>query len=126
MLHGGRACPCNDSSVGTFDTHTDFYELQALKGEHGLEAIGLWQSCGARTSRNGRTGFVPDDVVKEMRGTEEAIACLVGAGVWERRAEGYAMLCGPTTDPDDPLPLWRYGDEDLGGRLFAMDDTPNN
>jgi hypothetical protein len=51
---------------------------------------------------------------------------LIQAGLWERADGGFKMLQGPHNDPDLPLPLWRYSDDDLGGRLFAVDDSPNN
>lgn len=27
--------------------------------------------------------------------------------------------------PDQPISLWRWGDDDLEGRCFTIDDTPN-
>ncbi|SUF08976.1 Uncharacterised protein [Rhodococcus gordoniae] len=35
------------------------------------------------------------------------------------------MLQGPSNDPDQPLPVWRCGDDDLDGHPVAVYDTPN-
>ena len=51
---------------------------------------------------------------------------LVEAGLWQGVDDGYRMLLGPSHDPDDGLTLWRYSDDDLGARLWTIDDTPNN
>lgn len=113
--------------MGTFDVHSDLHELDGLRGPDGLAAVGIFTLAGAWTGSHGRTGFVPNDVVKEIAGNDtESVEVLVNAGLWEKTAEGYRMLRGPHTDPDLPMPLWRYSDVDLGGRLFQIDDTPNN
>lgn len=113
--------------MGTFDVHSDIHELDSLRGPDGLAAVGLFMLAGAWTGSHDRTGLVPDDVVKEIAGNDtESINHLVDAGLWERRREGYQMLRGPHSDPNLPMPLWRYGDTELGGRLFQIDDTPNN
>ena len=112
--------------MGTFDFHTDVYELPGMKGPDGLGAFGLWSRCGAWTSRHGRTGLVPHHVVAQMAGRDRGLVqVLVGAGLWRPEEGGYRMLRGPSDNPDQPLPLWRYGDGDLGEQLLAMDDAPN-
>lgn len=112
--------------MGTFDFHTDVYELPGMKGPDGLAAFGLWSRCGAWTSRHGRTGLVPHHVVAQMAGRDRGLVqVLVGAGLWRRQESGYRMLRGPSNDPDQPMPLWRYGDSDLGRRLLVMDDAPD-
>lgn len=112
--------------MGTFDWHSDVGELPHVGGPDGLAAFGMWVRCGTRTSANGRTGIVPDHIAADFsRGQSDLIEQLIAAGLWERTDGGYRMLRGPSTDADQPMPLWRYGDEDLGGRLFAIDDTPN-
>ncbi|WP_144440176.1 hypothetical protein [Rhodococcus erythropolis] len=112
--------------MGTFDSHSDVHEIPSLRGPQGLAAVGLWQLCGTWSSANGRTGFVPDEVVERYAvNQDEVVQQLVEAGLWEHMEGGYKMLRGPSDDPDIPLPLWRYSDHDLGGRMFAVDDTPN-
>lgn len=112
--------------MGTFDVHTDISELPLMASPESNEARGLYLRCGAWTGSHGRLGVVPFSVVKELsNGRQEPVDLLVGAGLWERAEEGYRMLRGPSDDPDDGLPLWRYTDDDLGGRLFAWDRTPN-
>ena len=113
-------------TVGTFDWHSDVNELPEISGPAGLAAFGLWIQCGGLwSSRNGRTGFVPTDVVDELAGNdEESVQRLVRAGLWEPTSTGMRMLRGPSADPDLPLPLWRYGDGP-SNRLFEIDDTPN-
>lgn len=111
--------------VGTFDWHSDVNDLSGIAGPDGLAAFGLWISCGAWTSRSGRTGFIPTEVVDELAGSDQdSIDRLVKAGLWQPTPAGYAMLRGPSSDPDLPLPLWRYGDGPAH-RLFEVDDTPN-
>lgn len=113
--------------MGTFDIHSDVIDLPELQGPEGLEAHGLWHRCGTWTAANGRTGLVPGDIARKFScGNVAAIDRLIQAGLWEASDDGYRMLRGPSSDPDQPLPLWRYSDDDLGGRLFAFDDTPNN
>jgi len=113
--------------MGTFDCHSDVTELEGMRGPGGLTAHGLYLRTGAWTGSHGRTGVVPDDVAQEMSGgDQDAIDRLIRAGLWEKCDSGYRMLRGPHSDPDLPLPLWRYSDDDLGGRPFAMDTTPNN
>lgn len=112
--------------MGTFDWHSDVAELPHVGGPEGLAAFGMWVRCGTWTSANGRTGIVPDHIAADFsQGQSDLIEQLIAAGLWERTDCGYLMLRGPSTDPDQPMPLWRYGDEDLGGRLFAIDDAPN-
>lgn len=98
--------------------------LPELEGREGLEAIGLGWRCGIWTSANGRTGFVPSAVVEEREGSEDAIQRLIAAGLWEPADGGYPMLRGPSSDPDLPLPLWRYGDGSTQ-HLLELDDAPN-
>jgi hypothetical protein len=113
--------------MGTFDWHSDITELDGMRGPGGLAAHGLYVLTGAWTGSHGRTGIVPDEIAEEMsRGDEDAITRLIRAGLWERCEGGYRMLRGPSADPDLPMPLWRYSDDDLGRRLFALDPTPNN
>jgi len=51
-----------------------------------------------------------------MAGRDRGLAqVLMDAGLWRRQESGYRMLRGPSRDPDQPMPLWRYGDSDLGG-----------
>jgi len=116
---------CRLTVVGTFDWHSDVNDLPGVAGPGGLAAFGLWISCGAWTSRNGRTGFIPTEVVDELAGSDQdSIDRLVQAGLWQPAPAGYTMLRGPSSDPDLPLPLWRYGDGPAH-RLFEVDDTPN-
>lgn len=113
-------------AMATFDSHSDVTELPILQGPGGLAALGLWMRCGSWTASHGQTGVVPHAVAEEMSsGDQGAVQLLVDAGLWERLPEGYRMLRGPSSDPDLPLPLWRYSDDDLGGRLFSLDQTPN-
>lgn len=116
--------------MGTFDIHSDLHDLPELQGPEALAAVGLFTLAGTWTSANGQTGFVPDAALVEIYGNpntlQEDIDRLITAGLWQREKGGYRMLLGPHSDPNLPLPLWRYGDGDLGGRLFAVDDTPNN
>jgi hypothetical protein len=115
--------------VGTFDWHSDVESLGLFEHEDGLAAFGLWVRAGSWTGSHGRTGFVSDGLLREMGGASDSMAgpvgLLVEVGLWERKDRGYLMLRGPHADPDDPLPLWRYSDTDLGGRLFGFDDAPN-
>lgn len=100
------------------------HELEGLRGVEGLAATGLFMRAGAWTGSHGRTGIVPNDVVMEMSGSDkESVERLVQVGLWEKTEEGYKMLRGPHSDPSLPMPLWRYSDTDLGGRLFQIDDT---
>lgn len=56
----------------------------------------------------------------------ESVERFLRVGLWEESAGGYRMLCGPHSDPDLPMPSWRYSDDDLDeGYLFAPDDTPD-
>lgn len=113
--------------MGTFDFHSDIHEIDGLRGPEGLAAVGLFMSTGAWTGSHGRTGIVPRDfAVETAGGDQDSIDRLIRAGLWEEIPEGYRMLRGPHSDPDLPMPLWRYTDDDLGDRIFAMDDTPNN
>lgn len=116
--------------MGTFDIHADVAELEPLRAPEGLTALGLFSSMGSWTSAHGRTGYVPDSALIETYGSTDAlidaIDRLISAGLWKREGEGYRMLRGPHSDPDMPLPLWRYSDDDLAGQLFASDKTPNN
>ena len=114
------------SCMGTFDLHSDVGELDGMQGAEALASLGLFLRSGAWTGSHGRTGFVPDHIVQEFGGDADSIGRLVEVGLWERGDGGYRMLRGPHSDPDQPLPLWRYSDDDLGGRLFAIDDTPND
>lgn len=112
--------------MGTFDWHSDVNDLPVWGGPDGLVAFGLWVRSGCWTSANGRTGVVPNDVASALSGGDDAaIAVLVDAGLWEPTREGYRMLRGPSSGPDQPLPIWRYSDGDTGGRLFARDDAPD-
>lgn len=112
--------------MGTFDIHSDIFELPELEGPDGLAARGLWYRCSMWTATNGQTGVVPQSIAHELYGGDDAtIERLIRAGLWEATNDGYRMLRGPSSDPDQPLPLWRYRDDDLGGRPFARDDTPN-
>lgn len=98
-----------------------------MRGPDGLAALGLFVLTGSWTGSHGRTGVVPHDVVQEMSsGDQDAVNRLLRAGLWERCDDGFRLLRGPHSDPDLPLPLWRYTDDDLGERLFARDDAPNN
>lgn len=111
--------------MGTFDTHTDIHDLPELQGAAGLAPLGLFLRCGSWTSAHGQTGVVPRAIAEDFAtGNEGSIDVLVQAGLWEPIPEGYRMLRGPHADPDQPMPLWRYGDGDIPG-LFAIDDTPN-
>lgn len=111
--------------MGTFDIHSDIHDLPGIAGPDGLAAYGLWARCGTWSSRNGRTGIVPKNIVEEFASDDqESIERLVSAGLWEPIPEGYRMLQGSNADPDLLLPLWRYGDDD-GRFLFEIDDTPN-
>ncbi|PZF86046.1 hypothetical protein [Jiangella anatolica] len=116
--------------MGTFDWHSDIDSTGLFEHEDGLAAFGLWIRAGTWTGGHGRTGFVGDAQLRELFGASDEIAgevrLLVEVGLWEREEGGYRMLRGPHTDPDQPLPLWRYSDTDLDGRLFGVDDTPNN
>ena len=112
--------------MGTFDVHSDINELPLMSSPHANEAVGLYVMCGSWTGSHGRSGVVPVTIVQELsRGRREPVDLLVGSGLWEPIADGYRMLRGPSGDPDADLPLWRYSDDDLGGRLFARDNTPN-
>lgn len=112
--------------MGTFDVHSDINELPFMRSPDSNEAMGLYLRCGSWTGSHGRLGVVPLAIAQEFsNGRQEAIELLVVAGLWERVEEGYRMLRGPSDEPDDGLPLWRYSDDDLGGRLFAVDDAPN-
>lgn len=112
--------------MGTFDWHSDVSEIPAMRGSDGLAAFGLWLRCGTWTSANGRTAVVPGHIAADFSGGHhDLIAQIVEAGLWEPLDEDYRMLRGPSSDADQPMPLWRYGDEELGGRLFARDDAPN-
>lgn len=112
--------------MGTFDIHSDILELPELQGQEGLIAHELWYRCGQWTAAHGRTGVVPHSIARDLFGGDDAtIERLIRAGLWETTNDGYRMLRGPSSDPDQPLPLWRYSDDDLGGRLFARDDAPN-
>lgn len=113
--------------MGTFDVHSDLHELDGLRGPDGLAAVGLFSLAGAWTGSHGRRAIVPDHIVSDLASDDpESVELLVRVGLWERVPEGYRMLRGPHSDPDLPMPLWRYSDDDLGGRLFVIDDTPNN
>lgn len=112
--------------MGSFDTHHEIHELEGLRGPDGLAATGLFFRAGVWTAGNGRTGVVPTEVVAAMASNDpESVERLVRVGLWEECAEGYRMLRGPHSDPDQAMPLWRYSDEDLGGRVFVPDDAPN-
>ena len=114
------------SGMGTFDWHSDVSEIPMLQGFDGLAAFALWGQCGNWTSVNGRAGIVPTGIASEFSdGQRCLIDLLVEAGLWEHVDGGYLMLRGPTDDPDQPLPLWRYGDEDLDGRPFGSGGSPN-
>lgn len=112
--------------MGTFDWHSDINELEGVRGSEGLAALGLYVRAGAWTGSHGRTGLVADEVVQEMAGDQDSVDRLMRAGLWERCEGGYRMLRGPHSDPVLPMPLWRYTDTDLQGRLFGVDPTPNN
>ncbi|HEY3547822.1 MAG TPA: hypothetical protein VGK17_17255 [Propionicimonas sp.] len=116
--------------MGTFDWHSDIETIGLFQHDDGLAAFGLWARAGAWTGCHGRTAFVSDALLEELGGTSDSMAgsvrLLVEVGLWERAEGGYRMLRGPHADPDQPLPLWRYSDADLGGRLFGVDDTPND
>lgn len=116
--------------MGTFDWHSEIESLGLFQHEDGLAAFGLWVRAGAWTGSHGRTGFVNDELLRELGGASDEMAgpvgLLVEAGLWEREGGGYRMLRGPHADPDQLLPLWRYSDTDLGGHIFGVDDTPNN
>lgn len=115
------------AEVGTFDCHSDILELDGLRGPEGLAAHGLYVLTGSWTGSHGRTGVVPDDIVENFaRGDRDSIDRLVRAGLWERCDIGYRLLRGPHSEPGLPMPLWRYSDDDLGGRLFGIDPSPNN
>lgn len=112
--------------MGTFDVHSDIHQLLGMGSAEANEAYGLYLLCGSWTCSHGRLDVVPAAIVEEFsNGHQEPVNRLVTAGLWERVEEGYLMLRGPSDDPDDGLPLWRYTDDDLGGRLFAQDDAPN-
>lgn len=133
VLHvrqGGRVDPVppqeGQDRLGTFDVHSDVGELPFMGSPDANEAMGLYLRCGSWTGSHGRQGVVPLSIVDEFsNGRHEPVDLLVEAGLWDRGEDGYRMLRGPSDDPDDGLPLWRYSDDDLGGRLFAVDDTPN-
>lgn len=108
----------------SFDVHSDAGEHLAFQGEDGLAAFGFWSRCGSWTSANGKTGLVPHNVAQAF-GDPGLVRTLVDGGIWQETAFGYRMLLGPTTDPDDPLPLWRYSPGDVTTGLFELDDTPN-
>ena len=112
--------------MGSFDTHREIHELEGLRGPEGLAATGLFFRAGIWTAGHGRTGIVPTEVVASMAASDpESVERLVRVGLWEECAEGFRMLRGPHSNPDLPMPLWCYSEEDLGGRLFALDDAPN-
>jgi hypothetical protein len=114
--------------MATFDVHSDINDLKPLRGPDGLAALGLYVRTGSLTAKH-QTGFVSDEAFDELRVNVTAVAAdierLVEAGLWERAEGGYRMLRGPHNDPDLPMPLWRYNEGDLGGRLFDVDRTPN-
>ncbi|TXR55760.1 hypothetical protein [Quadrisphaera setariae] len=116
--------------MGTFDIHSDLFELEPLRAPAGLAATGLFTRMGSWTSAHGRTGYVPDEALEaadeDASSAADAIDRLVKAGLWRREGGGYRMLRGPHADPDQALPLWRYSDGDSGGRLIAVDDAPDN
>lgn len=112
--------------MGTFDVHSDIHQLPGMASAGSAEAYGLYLRCGSWTCSHGRLDVVPAAIVEEFsNGRQEPVSLLIAAGLWERASDGYLMLKGPSDDPDDGLPLWRYTDHDLGGRLFAQDDAPN-
>ncbi len=112
--------------VGTFDWHSDINDLDGVAGPDGLAAFGLYLRTGSWTSSNGRTGVVPDAVVLELgAGDQDSVDRLVRAGLWQRCDGGYRMLRGPHSEPAQPMPLWRYTDDDLDSRLFGPDPRPN-
>lgn len=85
---------------------------------------GTCAACGPPPT--GKPESYPKGIAHELFGGDDAtIEHLIRAGLWEATDDGYRMLRGPSSDPDQPLPLWRYSDDDLDGRLFARDDTPN-
>ncbi|MGU3587410.1 hypothetical protein ACLBYD_30240 [Rhodococcus sp. C26F] len=90
-----------------------------------MAAFGLWLLCGQSTSAHGRTGTIPEHIASDFSNNDPApIERLIAAGLWEHVGEGYRMPQDPSNDPDQPLPVWRYGD-DLDGHLITIDDTPN-
>lgn len=102
----------------SFDQHSDAISHPAFTGDLGLAAMGLWTLCGSWTSANGRTGVVPKEIAEDF-GDAATIGKLVDDGMWRDTPDGYEMLRGPSTD--FPLPLWRYSDEPMDGRLFSID-----
>ncbi|GAA4699805.1 hypothetical protein APR04_003925 [Promicromonospora umidemergens] len=111
--------------MGTFDWHHEINELEPLRGPDGLAAFGLFVRAGSWTSKAGQTGFVTDEGLAELRVNVEAMAAdidrLVEAGLWKRAEGGYRMLRGPHSDPNLPMPLWRYSEGDTGGRLAVVE-----
>lgn len=90
--------------MGTFGCHSDIHELEGVRGPDGLAAIGLYILSGTWTAANGRTGVVPEHVVREtFSGDQETVDRLIGADLWEACDGGYQMLRGPHPDPDAPL-----------------------
>lgn len=106
--------------MGTFDIHSDANLLPMVSASGGSEAMGLFVVCGTWTASHGRQGVVPREVVERFaNGRPEPVALLLEAGLWELADEGYRMLHGPSDELEGGLPLWRYSDDDLGGRLLS-------
>lgn len=114
--------------MGTFDIHSDLYEMEELQGPYGNAAVGLFMTMGMWTSRNGRTGYVPDTALAEsfsnVDDLAESIERLINVGLWRRDGEGYVMLRGAHADADLPMPLWRYSSEDRGGATLRCGRHP--
>lgn len=114
--------------MATFDVHEDINDLEPLRGPDALAAFGLYVRAGSWTAKH-QTGFVPDEAFDELRvnvaAAAEDIDRLVEAGLWERAEGGYRMLRGPHSDPDLPMPLWRYSEGGTGGQMFTFDLGPN-
>jgi hypothetical protein len=63
-------------------------KVLSIRRDERLEAVGLWVTLGAWSSKELTDGFVPDSVVDEFAPHPFAIDALVKAGLWIRVPDG--------------------------------------
>lgn len=71
-----------------FKVDDNFYDHPKVD-ELSLEAVGLWTLCGTYCAKQLTDGRIPTRRVYKLGGSEDSIAELIDAGMWDEAEDGY-------------------------------------